>query len=528
MRITLISPYPNITSLGVRSLSSYLKTAGHQTRLLFLPGDFKDRYNENVLDEVVSLSKEADLIGISLMTNFFDSGVQLTQRLQKELDIPILWGGIHPTTRPRECLKHADMVCIGEAEQGLLELVQRMENGRNYYDTKNVWFKAKGQIIENRLHPLIQDLDLLPFPDYDLEEHFILHEGNIHKMDNHLLQEYLSDIYLTMTSRGCIYDCTYCCNNALNKLYPIQKRFRRRSVRNVIEELLQVKKKMGFIKIMLFEDDAFFAASSDEIKRFCEEYKQTIGLPLIISGATPATISEEKVSALVNAGLVHVRMGIETGSEKTKELYNRNFSNHRIIEATKVLNRFKSQTKVPVYDLILDNPWEDNDDLIKTLKLLLEIPRPYRLNLFSLTFFPGTQLYEKAKSEGIITDDLREIHRKDYLDCEPTYLNGLFYLLSSIQLPAAISKLLMSKKVVDLELNWLFYVFKLSRILMLLREGIRDAISGDFSRIKLYILGGLTRKRTWHGSFLKKWVNRATLVAFTVRGWRSKWIDFRW
>lgn len=112
MNIALISPYPDLHAFGIRTISACLKREGHDVNLFLLPKQFTERYENRTLNEIVNLSKKSNLIGISLMTNFFDNAIQITQKLKENYDIPILWGGIHPTIRPEECLNYADMVCI--------------------------------------------------------------------------------------------------------------------------------------------------------------------------------------------------------------------------------------------------------------------------------------------------------------------------------------------------------------------------------------------------------------------------------
>ena len=89
MKIPLISPYPDITAFGIRTISSFLKKHGHNTRLIFLPDPHGDdliygveRYEKYILDELIALCRWSDLIGISLMTNFFDGAVQITRKIK--------------------------------------------------------------------------------------------------------------------------------------------------------------------------------------------------------------------------------------------------------------------------------------------------------------------------------------------------------------------------------------------------------------------------------------------------------------
>lgn len=501
MKITLISPYSDLQAFGIRTMSACLKQEGHDVHLLFLPKHFTERYENKTLNEIVKLSKESNLIGISLMTNFFDNAVQLTQKLKENYDIPILWGGVHPTIRPEECLNYADMVCIGEGEETIVELSNKMEDGQEYYDIRGIWFKDKEKIITSPIRPLIQSLDHIPFPDYDYRTHYILRNGCIQKMDIKLLNRHLGGIYMTMPTRGCPFRCAYCCNNTIHKMYPNQKPLRKRSINNIIKELIKAKKLLPFIDCIKFDDDAFFSLSINEIKEFCEKYKKNVSIPLIISGATPSTLNREKLSLLVNAGLNSIRMGIQTGSERTKKLYNRRHTNHQVERAVKIINEFKDRIKTPQYDIILDNPWETDEDLIETLMFLSKLPTPYRLSIFSLNFYPETELYIKAKMDGIITDDLKDVYRKHYHNCNRTYLNNLFFLLDNyasngVGISSKIMFFLTNQKMRQLNLHWLLYillkilVFPLTptkRFNYLIQEGLKAIQKGNWSRIHRYI-----------------------------------------
>ena len=152
MKVTLISPHPDIQAMGIRTLSASLKREGYDVQILFLPRYFMDRYEDKTLNEVAKLSRTSDLIGISLMTNFFDNAVQLTGKLKETLSVPVLWGGIHPTIRPAECLDYADIVCMGEGEKALVELARRIKDGQDYHNVQGIWLKDEGgNIIKNKI-----------------------------------------------------------------------------------------------------------------------------------------------------------------------------------------------------------------------------------------------------------------------------------------------------------------------------------------------------------------------------------------
>ena len=477
MKIVLISPYSDVSSLGVRSLSACLKRAGYETVLIFLPilddmlskDDVIDKYSGKVLDQVVDLAAGSDLIGLSLMTNYFDKGVQLSSYLGSKLDIPILWGGIHPTVKPEESLKYADIVCIGEAEEAIVDLVGKMEAGEEVSGVNNFWFKRNGNIIKNPPRPLNDDLDSLPFFDYDLKDHYILKGETIEAMNKDLLAEFLSEnnlpgmkgkpCYQTITARGCPYNCSYCCNNVYWTLYKGQKYLRRRSVGNIIEELKTMKDNFNFLESVQFSDDTIFAAPESDIEEFAGFYKKEVGLPFYCLGH-PATVTEKKVRDLIDAGLQCIQIGVETGAEKTKKLYRRSTSNEQILKTASIINGFHGKIYPPIYDFIVDNPYETESDLLETIRLILEFPRPYELNVFSLVLFPGTELYNKAIEDGYIRDEQDEIYRKRLIDRDRNYFNLLFSLLRQRWIPKPVLKVLSNRSLVMFVNNYMGWLVR--------------------------------------------------------------------
>lgn len=162
-------------------------------------------------------------------------------------------------------------------------------------------------------------------------------------------------------------------------MFPRQKNVRKRSIDNLIEELKKVKNNMDFIENIWFEDDSFFDYAEEEIRDFCEKYKKNkIELNLEIHGINPLNFTREKLSLLIEAGLTIVRLGIQSGSLRTKKLYKRFYSNDQVIKTDKEINEFKDKLLVS-YDVIVDNPWETDEDLTETLMLLSELSPPFFL-----------------------------------------------------------------------------------------------------------------------------------------------------
>ena len=465
MKVSLISPYPDITSFGVRTLSAYLREHGHSTQLIFLPDPFGDdivhgaaRYPGRALDDVVELCRDSGLVGIALMTNFFDGAVEITAKLKAGLDVPVIWGGVHPTVRPEESLEHADMVCVGEGEDCLLELANHLAAGSDYRQTPNLWVRDGEQVTRNPLSGLPRELDVYPMPDYSMQDHHIMLEGRVVPLDHDLTRNYLERGtvaqyigkigYQTMTSRGCPFSCTYCINDAVKKMYGGKGRLRWRSIEHVMDELLWVRENMPYVGFIWISDDDFMARKMSDIDEFCRRYKAEIGFPFSCL-VSPLTIREDKMSKLVEAGLVYVQMGIESGSVRMQKLFKREHTtNEKVLEAARVINRYADRMFPPSYDFLLDVPYETDADRLDSLRLIAQLPKPYRLQPFALIPYPGTEMYEMVTRDGLIQDERREIYSKSYTMAAPRYLNLVMMVAKSGKCPSGLLRFLISGPVV--------------------------------------------------------------------------------
>jgi anaerobic magnesium-protoporphyrin IX monomethyl ester cyclase len=523
MKITFVTPTPlDVAAFGVRTLSAYLKQHGKNVKVIFLPGGverfkykstFKYQYDESILNQVIELCRGSDLVGISFMSNYLDRATQICETLKSELKVPLIAGGIHPTVMPDSCLNFADIVCVGEGEEALLELVERMEAGQDYTNIENLWLKSGNKIIRNPLRPLIQDLDTLPIYDFGPEDHFLYDnvKKRIEPVSKELLRRsfplephvegsfndsYIRTVsYKTMTTRGCPHHCTFCAEKTLSDMYAGQRYLRKRSIQHIMKELLWVKKEFPFVESIFLFDDTFLVRPTREIIELSEIYKKKIDLPLHIQ-VSPTTVTEEKIDALVNAGLAFVEMGIQSTSKTGKELYKRNTPTDSILKAARIFNNYRGKIHPPCYHVILDNPWETDLDEIETLNTILQLPRPFWMKRASLVTFHGTELYIKAKQDGLIKskeDEWQQIYSKHLHTPKESYINILFYLAGFSYFPRCIIKLLSDKRLIMFfnreSLNKIYSLLnRFGELLITLSKGVRSLLKGDFRRIYRYFV----------------------------------------
>jgi len=385
-------------------------------------------------------------VGITVMTPYFEGAVQITSHLRREYKGPILWGGIHPTIRPEESLQYADWVCVGEGEGAFLDVASAVKTGTKPRGVPNIWMKEGDRILRTELRALVDDLDCLPQPDYSMEDHHVSFEGRMVELDHSRMEKILGQAtvshrlgrvgYQTMTSRGCPHKCTYCVNDGIHRLYGVGKTLRWRSVPHVMEELLWVRQNMPYVDFIWFSDDDFTSRKSEDLESFCRKYQKEVGLPFscLIS---PLSVTEEKMEKLVDAGLVYVQMGVESSSARIQSLFNRKaMTNERILRAMRIVNRFKDRMAEPSYDFLIDVPGERKEDLVQSLRFIAGMPKPYRLQVFSLVPYPGTGMYELALKEGRIQDERRDIYNRTWPMHRLTYLNLVMILAKGGRMPS--------------------------------------------------------------------------------------------
>jgi radical SAM superfamily enzyme YgiQ (UPF0313 family) len=377
MRILFFITNTNREYFGPGYLSAVLKKGGHEVGLVrTLRKDF--------LASVQAF--DPDILAFSTFTGLHRHFLDINKKIKKILPhVFSIFGGPHATFFP-EIIKEegVDAVCIGEAEDALLELVERMKYREDMFDVKNFWFKQDGQIKKNGLRPLSHDLDNIPFPDREL-----FYEG-----DQNLR---FIPIRSILTGRGCPYSCSYCFNHAMRGLYEIGNKeyCRKRSVENVIEEIQQLTRNYR-TKFLMFSDD-LFVVSQKWLEEFTIAYRKNLSIPFTCN-IRPLSAKDSIFKLLKEAGCISVQMAIESGNDKIRhDLLNRRESRENIIKTAEMVRR--NGMKLYTQNII-GLPGETLENMLETIDLNRKC-RPHHPEVTIFQPYPKTTLGEHCGKLGL-------------------------------------------------------------------------------------------------------------------------------
>jgi len=312
---------------------------------------------------------------------------------------------------------------MGEGERSILDFAKSIDSKRAMENVNNISYKENGKVIKNPLYPFIENLDDIPAFDHIPLNSFIQEKsGQIIPLDKRSFKKYAryrGTIYNVMASRGCPFSCTYCCNNHISKLYKVNK-IRKRSISNIISELEKAVRDNPQIEYINFLDDCFLAYSEKYLEEFCNIYKEKVK-KLVIVRTIPIYITRDKMRSLKDAGLGWINVGLQSGSDRVcKEVFKRMSFKKDFLKAARIVKDFNVAA---FYDVILDNPFENEGDKIETIETIMHAPKPYHIQLFSLSLYLGTEIYERAQKECV--RDIESSLEKDYNVYDKAILNDI-------------------------------------------------------------------------------------------------------
>ncbi len=368
--------------LGVAYLAAYLEERGHKVAVYDEIPNMKTSF-ENAVKEF-----NPEIVGISCMTSTYTKAMDFAKRTKSiNKNLPIVFGGIHPTAVPDQTLKEdfVDYVVVGEGELTLTDLVEYLEAGKKEFaKIDGLGYKKNGKITINKRRPLIKDIDMLPFPARHLfsmdyyAQRWNWPRGNWLKTAN------------LMSSRGCPYNCTYCASKVM-----FGRTFRAMSPKRTVDEVEFLVREYGF-ECVSFSDDTFAIDKKRAIKIAREIKRRKLGISYRVQ-LRANTSDEDLIKELADSNCIQVDVGVESGSPKILKTLNKGITVEQVEKAFANYRKYGLQSGAT---FIIGTPGETEEDIEMSRKLAKKINANYT-QFFILTPYPGTPLYEYAKEHGL-------------------------------------------------------------------------------------------------------------------------------
>lgn len=330
----------------------------------------------------------ADIIAIRTSLPTFDWDLQLAELTREKTGARLILFGPCTTYLYQEALQHhaIDGVLLGEPELVIAEIAA------SGFDAQHPHLMKKEQSYDSLPEAsFVDDLDLLPFPAWDLMPYGAYSAAEMVRN--------LTPFVTMLASRGCVHGCLYC-------PYPATqgKRLRYHSVKRILEELKWLQSSLG-IRAVLFRDPEF-AINRDRIVELCEGI---IALDIKIAWRCETRIENlnpELVTLMSKAGCIGLNMGIESFNEETLGFLGRKHLS--VGHAASVILQARKVNIDTFCFFILGLPGETIKSSLRTISTAVKLGCDH-LQFTAATPYPGTRLFDWAIENGYLETQSRSL-----------------------------------------------------------------------------------------------------------------------
>src|SRR3989344_992142 len=367
-----------VAPLGILYIAGYIREHNHTVKIIdarLYGNDFTVFFKKTLQEETPRF------VGITCATPSIIECLELAEIIKSvNSNIKVVLGGHHPSALPKETIAYEsiDIVIYGEGELAFLNLLENEDLKK----IKGICYKENSKIIQNPPQELIENLDLLPWPAYDLLEDINKYKFTLGGTTINLI-----------TSRGCPYNCSFCSSRVINK-----GRYRTRSITGVVDEIEHYIKDFG-IKQFNITDDTFNVVPK-RVYDFCSELnKRKLDLNWWSCNARINTASYELMKAMKEAKCRFVQFGIESGNQEILNKVDKNVALEQIENAVKATK--KAGLEVYGY-FMLGLPFETPETARQTIEFAKKLDLDYA-QFAVLTPMPGSKIWELTKNKNGIS-----------------------------------------------------------------------------------------------------------------------------
>lgn len=363
----------------------------------------KEGYRVSLIDQRVEGDKTFSLIkkllerkpiwiGITTMTGEpIQHALHLSRFIKKLSNIPVVWGGIHPTILPEQTLSSplVDFVISGKGERSALILTEHLLGKKAIEDVPGLtYYDTSGKVRQN------EEDDEMKWAEMPMVPYHLIN------VDRYWRVGFEKKIFSIMTSRNCPHKCTFCYNSSLKRLKPWFP-----------DSIDYVKKHIDFIldqyrpDYLSFIDDDFFInhSRSFEILKHLADKKSNMKVGFRGARISDlAKLDDNFLDLLESINTRHINIGVESGSPRILEILKKGITVDMTIEVNRRLA--KRPTIIPLYNFFSGIPQETEADIKLSTELILKLvdENPYCQisGYHQYTPYPGNVLYKEAVKQG--------------------------------------------------------------------------------------------------------------------------------
>ncbi len=379
-------------SFGLLCLAAVARRAG--SAVAVVEASARNLSPEAALQEVVAF--KPDVVGFTATTSEIVQAADLARRVKMALpQVLTVIGGCHVTALPEDTLRSFpafDMAVIGEGEETLCEMLQRMSGGERCPAVEGAVVRDGDAVRRMGARPLIHELDSLPLPAWELLAGF---PRDFHPSPGRIRRWPCASVVFT---RGCPNQCVFCDRSVFGN------RCRAYTPAYAVELVRDLHDRHG-VRELLIEDDTF-VLSKDRVREFCERLiGRRIGISWSCLGRADR-VDPDLLKLMRKAGCWHISYGVESGDPDILKAMHKRLDVDQIRMAIRWSREAGLRTKG---FFIVGFPGETQQSLAKTKALACSLALD-DISVMQMTPFPGSELYEMAERHGIFERDWRKMN----------------------------------------------------------------------------------------------------------------------
>jgi len=379
--------------VGISYIAGFLREKGIKTSIV-------DAYAEKLtIHETVEriVAVDPGILGISLTSAVVFIADEVARQVKQKLpSTVIVVGGPHVSAVPEETMNKIqsfDIAVFGEGELTCLELIQKLKSD-NYKinelgSVDGIIYRNDSGIVKTKPRQYIEDLDILPFPAFDmlpeLSKFYTLPGDNIKRLPATSL----------VTSRGCPKDCIFCDRSTFGR------RFRSHSNEYLIRLMKHLIKEYGIRDIGFYDDNLM--ANPPKLREFCKLLiKEKLDLTWSCEGSVDFA-TEESLWLMKAAGCWQIAWGLESGSQKMLDMYRKRITVEQMEKVLKMADKAGIDNRG---FFIVGGFSETKETIEETLNFIRRTPL-VNFHITYFTVYPGSEAARSAGQYGIYEDDWR-------------------------------------------------------------------------------------------------------------------------